>query len=603
MTKIMKIATRILIIILLIVSHFIGTALFVWSSAILYLVVTLLSIVSVIQFWKSEKSLKINIPEILFLLFVFYVCLNNAFNATFSGNGSLFNYLIFFLLYFSFVFLYNNDKGIIRFMFLGLFAGFVIELIVGYGQLFEVIPNSDSKFVVGGLFGNPGAFAGYLAIVSSFALAVVCFYKELFKSENFLLAILFSFFCAICLIILCDSRGAWVAICISAAFVLNQKYRFTNIIQNLLKTKTSKIITSAVLLISVIIVSIALFHYKRESAEGRFLIWKISTDMIVKNPLFGNGSGSFGADYGKVQATYFLTNTIPESQLQLADYVTCAYNEFLEIIIELGIIGLLLFATILYFALAKQQNENSTKYYIAAKASLIALLVLSMVSYPFNIIPILLLFVICLFIIFKTGQYKTFTISKYNKLLVCSWILSILALVYCGSKQVYGMYYFTNGYAKVLKNDLKNGINDYKKANLFLNNSGEFQFYYGAALYLKHDYQESVFHLQKAVCLHSEPNAFITLGNAYQKLKYYDKAENAYLVVTGITPAKLYPKYLLAKLYVEMQTIDKALKMAKIIIKAKEKISTTAGIEMKTEMKILIDRYSKRNVNPLKTNK
>ncbi|MDR7210563.1 O-antigen ligase family protein [Flavobacterium piscis] len=596
----MKTTARILVVILFIVSHFMGTALFVWSSAILYLVVTLLSIVSVIQFWKSEKLLKINIPEILLLLFVVYVCLNNVFNATFSGNGNLFNYLIFFLLYFVFVFLYNTDKEIGRFLFLGLFAGFVLELMVGYSQLFGVIPNSDSKFVVGGLFGNPGAFAGYLAIISSFLLAVVCFYKELFKSENFLLAILFSFFCAICLIILCDSRGAWVSICISIVFVLNQKYKFTNAFRNLLKSKISKIITSTFLLITVVVVCIALFHYKKESAEGRLLIWKISTDMIVEKPLFGNGSGSFGADYGKVQAAYFLTNTIPASQMQLADYVTCAYNEFLEIVIELGIIGLLLFVAILYFALAKQQNENSSKYYIAAKSSLIALLVLSMVSYPFNSTPIILLFVICLFIIFRIGQYRIVTISKHNKLLVCSWILAISALVYCGSRQVYGIYHFTNGYAKVLKNDFKNGINDYKKASPFLNNNGEFQFYYGAALYLKHDYQASVIHLQKAVSLHSDPHAFITLGNALQKLKQYNKAEQAYRVVTGITPAKMYPKYLLVKLYIEMQQTDKAIKTAKIIINAKEKVSTTAGIEMKTEMKILIDRYSKRNVKPLK---
>ncbi|HSD09294.1 O-antigen ligase family protein [Flavobacterium sp.] len=596
----MKTTARILIIILLIVSHFIVTALFVWSSAILYLVVTLLSIVSVIQFWKSEKLLKISIPEILLSLFVFYVCLNNVFNGTLLGNGSLFNYLIFCLLYFSFVFLYNSDKGIVRFMFLGLFAGFSLELIVGYGQLFGVIPNVDSKFVMGGLFGNPGAFAGYLAIFSTFLLAVVCFYKDLFKSENFLFAILFSFFCAICLIILCDSRGAWLAICISFSFILNQKYRFTNTIQSLLKTKGSKIITSVLLLVTITVVSIALFHYKKESAQGRLLIWKISKDMIIKNPLFGSGSGSFGTDYGKIQASYFLNNKFSENEVRLADYVTCAYNEFLEMVIELGIIGLLLFVAILYFALAKQQNENSTKYNIAAKASLIALLVLSTVSYPFNILPIMLLFVICLFVIFRTEQYKTFTISKHNKLLVSIWFLAVLALTYFGSRQVYGMYYFTNGYAKVLKNDLKNGINDYKKANLFLNNSGEFQFYYGAALYLNHDYQVSIIHLKKAVRLNSDPHAFLILGNALQKNKQYNQAEQAYLMVTGITPAKLYPKYLLTKLYIDMQQVDKALKMAKAIMKAKEKKTTTAGTEIKTKIKILIDRYSKPNVKSLK---
>lgn len=592
----MKIVARILVVVLLIVSHFVGTTFFVWASAILYLVVTLLSIVSVIQFWKSKKLLKVNFPEILLLLFVIYVCLNNVVNSTFSGNGNLFNYLIFFLLYFAFVFLYNNDKEIIKFLFLGLFAGFLLELLLGYGQLFGVFSNSDSKFVLGGLFGNPGAFSGYLAVFSSFLLTIICFYKELFKSENFLLAILFSFFCGVCLIILCDSRGAWVAISISAVFVLNQRYRFTNAIQNLLKTKTSKIITSATLLITILVVSIGLFCYKIESAKGRLLIWKISADMVVNNPLFGSGLGSFETSYGKAQATYFLSNNASESETQLADYVTCAYNEFLEILIELGIVGLLLFAAILYFALTKRENEKTSKFLIASKASLISLLILSMVSYPFKIMPTIILFVICLLIIFRIGEYRSIVILKYNKQVVFIWLVGISALVYGGSRQVYGIYHFRNGYVKVLNKDFDSGIRDYKKAYPFLNNSGEFQFYYGAVLYLKHDYSASIFHLQKAVSLQSGPNTFITLGNALQKLKQYDKAEQAYRMATGITPAKLYPKYLLVKLYVEMQQTDKALNIAKSIINAKEKTATTAGFEIKNEMKLLIDRYSKPNV-------
>lgn len=323
--------------------------------------------------------------------------------------------------------------------------------------------------------------------------------------------------------------------------------------------------------------------------------------MVVKNPLFGNGSESFGADYGKAQATYFLNNKFSENEVQVADYVTCSYNEFLEIVIELGIVGFLLIIAILYFALAKQQSINNSKYSIVAKTSLIALLVLSMVSYPFALIPNVLLFVICLFVIFRTGNFKNIAIVKYSKLLIFGWFLSILLLVYCASRQVYGIYHFKNGYTKVLNNDFDIAINDYKKADLYLNDSGEFQFYYGAALYLKQDYRASILHLQKAVNLRSDPQAFIMLGNALHKQKQYAKAELAYLMVSGITPAKLYPKYLLAKLNIEMKQIDKAIKIGQTIIATTEKTPTTAGSEIKAEMKILIDRYSKQNVKSLNT--
>ena len=192
-------------------------------------------------------------------------------------------------------------------------------------------------------------------------------------------------------------------------------------------------------------------------------------------------------------------------------------------------------------------------------------------------------------------------ISKYSKPIVLSWLLLIFSLVYGSGRQLYGMYYFREGYTKVLNNDLNNGISDYPKAYPFLKNSGEFQFYYGSALYLKHDYTASVIHLQKAVNLGSDPNAFIILGKALQELKRYPEAEHAYLMATGITPAKLYPKYLLAKLYVEMYQPNSAIKIAKSIIMQKEKTPTTAGSEMKTEMKVLISQYSKPDVKPSKT--
>jgi len=598
----MKQTARILVVLLLVICHFLNTEISVWSSAVFYFVIALISVLSVIQFWRSNKPLTINTPEIVILAFIIYLIINNVFYDTFWGNASLLNYLILLFLYFAFVLLYNSDNSIFKFIVYGLFAGFAIELIVGFGQLFGVIPNSDLKFTLGGTFGNPGAFGGYLAIVLPFLLVIVYFYKQLlFKSENFLYTIAFCLFCGASLIVWSDSRGAWIAGFISIVFVINQKYKFKTNKLMFLKTKAAKMGTIVVLLLSIISICLALFQYKQESANGRLLIWKVSKPMVIENPLFGNGFGSFETDYGKVQASYFLHDKPSASEVQIADYVTCTYNEFLGLQIESGVIGLLLFIVILCFALKRRQDKTSSEYTVAAKASLIAFVVLSMVSYPFTLIPNLLFFVICLFLIFRTGKYKVVAISTYSKPIVLGWLLLILSLVYGAGRQVYGMYYFKEGYTRVLNNDLDNGISNYNKAYSFLKNSGEFQFYYGSALYLKHDYAASSVHLQKAVYLRSDPNAFILLGKALQELKRYPQAEHAYQMATGITPAKLYPKYLLAKLYVEMHQTNAAIKMAKAIIVQKEKAMTTAGSEIKTEMQVLISQYSKSNVKPSNT--
>ncbi len=584
----MKTLTRILIILLLVLCHFQGTDVQVWTNALLYLVIAILFALSGVVSWKTNTLLKINVPEILIVLFIIYLIVNNALLGTLLGNERLLNYLIAFSLYFPFALLYKSDKGIINFIFYGIIAGLSLEILVGFGQLFGFVHNSNPQFVLGGLFGNPGAFAGYLAIVSSLLLASVIFSKDLFKSENFLYAAIFNICCAACLLVLGDSRGAWVAAFAGAFFVLNQKYKIVKSVISTLKSIISKWIAVFVLALSVLFICFALYQYKPDSAYGRLFIWKTSKTMILDNPISGNGFGFFKASYGKVQAHYFLNNNACEKEIQVADYVTLAYNEFLEILIESGILGLILFLSILYFALIK----NKTRYHFAAKASLISLLILSMVSYPFRYMPNLLIMVICLMALLQPIKYGTYTITKYKKTVISFVLLGVFSILRLGCRQIYGQYHFDKGYQKVVSNNIDKGIGEYKKAYPAFKYNGEFLFYCGSAHYLKQDFSGCIKYLKKATSLSSEPNAFITLGNALKEEKRYQDAEQAYFMASGITPSKLYPKYLLAKLYVEMQQTEKAIEMAKHITETKEKVNTTAGMQIKEEMRKYITQYN-----------
>jgi tetratricopeptide (TPR) repeat protein len=311
--------------------------------------------------------------------------------------------------------------------------------------------------------------------------------------------------------------------------------------------------------------------------------------MIAENPIFGGGFNSFANNYGKTQAAYFLNNTSTEKEIQVADYVTCAYNEFLEMLIDSGITGLLLFLLILCFALKPSLQRNS-EYYFAARYALIAFLILSMVSYPFGLAPNILMLIFILFIIFNSGNYKTIQIRRFTRLISTTWFLLMLGLIYLNTTQTYGVYHFQKGYKKVINNDIESGLQDYKNANAFLENNPEFQFHYGSALNLNRDYKESIHHLKMATQLSSNPNAYIILGNSLKEVERYKEAEKAYKIASGITPSKLYPKYLLANLYIEMDLKTNALKTAQEIIEMTEKVKTTAGSEIKQEMKQLINK-------------
>ena len=592
----MNMTRRILIPLFIIVSHLSMNETSVLLRAFFYLLVIILSSITIVELRKNKSLIKITIPEILLFSFILYLIFNNIFRSTFFVNHYFHNYLTLFLLYYVFKISYKNDNEILKYILYGLYATFTIELMFGFSQFLGLSLNIDSKFIIGGLFGNPGTFAGYLAVLSPFLMVVVFYNKQFLKSENFQYITIFILFCSTILIIVSNSRGAWLAFIIGVGFVLFEKYRVGHYLSEKVKSATAKILTSTVFFFTILIISIVLYNYKAQSAFGRLFIWKVSKTMAMETPLFGKGFGSFEANYSKVQANYFLNNKGTSNEIQVADYVTCAYNDFLEMFIESGIIGLFLFVSILYFALRKKYNSKTSKYHLSAKSSLISLLAFSMVSYPFQLMPNILLLVICLFIIFNTGQYKLISISsKYNKLLVSFWIVAISGLIYLGSRYMLGTYYFNKGYAKVLKQDFDSGIFNYKKAYTYLGNNGKFLFYYGSLYYLNKEYSKSIFFLQKAVDLRSDPNAFITLGNSFKALKRYNKAESAYQIAANIIPSRLYPKYLLANLYVKMQQLNKATDMAKTILNSKEKVITTAGSEIKTEMKLLIEKYSEIN--------
>ena len=582
----MKKSAKILIVIIVILSHLYSIE--VHCSAFYNLSMFLLALVVFIHSLINKESLQFTIPDILVLVFALYLFINNIFQGSFTGNSNLFQYLTLLLLYSGLRIIFQNDKDILRYILFGILASIYIEGFISFGQIFGLVQNTDTKFIVGGLFGNPGALAGFLSTVAPFLFVIILNYKKLFQSENLYYALICGFLCAIYLIISSNSRGAWIATFIGVVLALNHRYKTGNYIVNTLKTKTLKISGLILLLFIVMGASFALYNYKPDSAFGRLFIWKTSLPMTKHNPVFGNGFGSFANNYGKVQATYFLENTPTEKEIQVADYVACAYNEFLEMMIDSGVIGLLLFIAILYFALKPQLKSNS-EYYFAAKYSLVSLLVLSMVSYPLGLTPNVMMLVIALFIIFNNGNNKAFQIGKFSSLFTPIWFLLMFGLIYLNSTHAYGTYHFQKGYKKVLNNNIESGLNDYKVANHYLKNDGIFQFYYGSALYLSEEYTESIKHLTKATQQSSNPNAFIVLGNSLKELERYDEAIKAYRTASGITPAKLYPKYLLAKLYEETNQNNKAVEMAKQILKMKEKTQTTAGSEIKNEMKQIIN--------------
>jgi tetratricopeptide (TPR) repeat protein len=78
------------------------------------------------------------------------------------------------------------------------------------------------------------------------------------------------------------------------------------------------------------------------------------------------------------------------------------------------------------------------------------------------------------------------------------------------------------------------------------------------------------------------------MGKNHQALKRYGEAEKCFLKATHIVPNRMYPYYLLAKMYLESGQKEKAGKMASIVLTKEPKVHSTAVEEMRREMKRLL---------------
>jgi hypothetical protein len=104
------------------------------------------------------------------------------------------------------------------------------------------------------------------------------------------------------------------------------------------------------------------------------------------------GLGNFPGAYGDTQAAYFASGKASETEEFVAGNPEYGFNEFLQIAIESGMLALLLFIGILVCAVKGLMKKKEW----GMLGSLIALLVFSCFSYPFSILPFLIIFVFLL---------------------------------------------------------------------------------------------------------------------------------------------------------------------------------------------------------------
>lgn len=528
----------------------------------------------------------------------------------------------------------------------------LLQAIYGLLQLYGVYPSHHNLFKITGSFFNPAPYAMYLAVVFPVALGKALFNEyntrneitEIIKARNYsfipsflhsfihhVYSFIFSFFhsfipkylpfatvVAILLVLPATmNRASWLGAAAGSLVVLQYKYKWWGKIKQWLNTRTKKLLALTGSLVLVSSICISLFYLKAGSSNGRLFIWEVTLGKIVEKPLFGHGLGRFEAEYNNWQAEYFMKHQeeMDGPKGWVAGNTKYGFNEFLEMGSEIGIAGLALFLEVIGITiitglrnrsqnsgnncqppiLSNNTHETNASFKFLIISSLISLLVCAAISFPFYNNPVFLMLFIITSHVSSGIQYK-FHI-KINALAMYIWapaliLSSILIIIWLPNKY--------KAYQAWQLAIYSYEIGDYREANdLYANNLQKlknekpFLQQYGKSLQMVGSNSTAIYVLEEAKKFTSDYILHCTIGNAYLAEKKYNQSENAYRFAAQLEPNKIYPQYLIAKLYNESGQHEKAVAKAYQVLSKIPKTENTAVKEIKTEMKKIITEYEK----------
>ena len=448
------------------------------------------------------------------------------------------------------------------------------EAILGLRQLYGFATSGHSMYALTGSFFNPGPYSGYLAMILP-----VCLYQWLVcgrrggrvVSGGVMLLIL-------CVLPAGMSRSAWLAAGVSCLCVYAWHMDWTDKFRLLWQQQRQRVVMVVVGGFCVLLLAgYLLFVLKPDSARGRLFMWKITCRAIAEKPLTGYGIHNFAAAYGNAQETYFAAGDYEPWEERVAGSPEYAFNEYLQAAVELGIP--LAVCLLVVVVLCLYRGVRKGRYGICG--AILSLMIFSFSSYPL--------------------QLPVFIVTFGGLLVAClsgadRWQWLGLAV----SVGIIGGFRLKNDLqveqacrewmnARVLYNAgaYQSAEKEYGRLYPLLRDRASFLFEYGHGLHKQQQFSKSNRILKEALLRSCDPMILNVIGKNYQQMGDCLSAEDWFIRSTHRLPGRIYPYYLLAKLYAEpsFRQPDKFEKMKRMVLTKEPKVHSTAIRQMREEIK------------------
>lgn len=551
------------------------------------MVLTVLSLV-----FSDDTRKRLTVIDALLLLGILYV----AFVGGINSIGSRLDFMILGALYLS---VRALNAKLYPWLVLVAIASALLQAIYGQLQLYGVYHAHHSLYGITGSFFNPAPFAGYLCMAFPIALVYYYRYHELslalkerwqkWAQQSLKYFALAGVFAIIIVLPATRSRAAWLSVLLVGALILLKRISVESFLKKYRIKKQVALLLMA--LVGVMVLS-GVYHLKKDSADGRLLIWQASASMIEEKPLTGWGENGFEAHYMMHQASFF-DEQPNHSGIALADNVQYAYNELLKVCIEYGFVGLVLVLLIIFVVLRTKSKELAV---VASKYGLLALLIFSLFSYPSDILSIKInaLFFLAIVAshskpIFSWGVMP----SRILSLLLLGVSVFLFPKVKNETKDYYNALTNWRDASDIYRVEAyEECLEDFALGYPLLKTDGDFLIQYGKALSMANQDSMAIEILEGAKPHLNNTILYTALGDSYERLESYTLAEQAYRQAYRMVPNRFYPLYLLVKMYDETGQNEKALDVSEQILNKNVKIESRAIEEIKEYAQEIIDKQN-----------
>lgn len=448
------------------------------------------------------------------------------------------------------------------------------EAILGLRQLYGFATSGHSMYALTGSFFNPGPYSGYLAMILP-----VCLYQWLVCGRRGGRVVAGG----VMLLILCVlpagmSRSAWLAAGVSCLCVYAWHMDWTDKFRLLWQQQRQRVVMVVVGGFCVLLLAgYLLFVLKPDSARGRLFMWKITCRAIAEKPLTGYGIHNFAAAYGNAQETYFAAGDYEPWEERVAGSPEYAFNEYLQVAVELGIP--LAVCLLVVVVLCLYRGVRKGRYGICG--AILSLMIFSFSSYPLQL-PVFIvtfggLLVACLF---GADRWQWLGVAVSVGIIGGFRLKNDLQVEQaCREWMNARVLYNAGAYQSAEK--------EYGRLYPLLRDRASFLFEYGHGLHKQQQFSKSNRILKEALQRSCDPMILNVIGKNYQQMGDCLSAEDWFIRSTHRLPGRIYPYYLLAKLYAEpsFRQPDKFEKMKWMVLTKEPKVHSTAIRQMREEIK------------------